>query len=550
VIAVARALAALALAIAAFAATAAEPASADSARQESPPPAARQPAARGEAPVVVFNRRIVTYRSSFLGIPPAERAENTRKRIIAALAGSGPGIVGVERRPGGASVTIDGKMALVIANEDLDQSGGELLDMAAADTKRALEQVIAETREARSARLMLVAALWAAGATVVYAVLLWLLRRAGEALSHRVLSFASSTVEEARIGGAAILRRDRALRIVRRLLQAGFWAVALLLTYEWVGFVLGQFPYTRPWGEQLHAFLTGTIADIVLGMARATPELLIAVLIFFIARGINGILGNFFDRVQSGWIKVAWLDADSTRPTRRLASMAVWIFALVMAYPYLPGSGTEAFKGLSVLLGLMVSIGASGIVGQAASGLILMYTRTFRPGEYVRVAEHEGTVVEMGMFTTRVRTGLGEELTLPNSLVLGGVTKNYSRAVQGQGFVLDTAVTIGYDVPWRQVHAMLIEAARRTEGVLAEPPPLVYQTALSDFYVEYRLVCQAIQAEARPRAEALSVLHASIQDVFNEHGVQIMSPHYLGDPAAEKIVPKDRWYQAPAEPPR
>jgi small-conductance mechanosensitive channel len=187
-------------------------------------------------------------------------------------------------------------------------------------------------------------------------------------------------------------------------------------------------------------------------------------------------------------------------------------------------------------------------VGQAASGLILMYTRTFRPGEYVRIGEHEGTIVEMGMFTTRIRTGLGEELTVPNTFALSLVSKNYSRAVKGAGFVLDTTVTIGYDAPWRQVHAMLVEAAVRTPGVLSVPAPHVFQTALSDFYVEYRLVCQAVPSEPRPRAELLSVLHANVQDVFNEYGVQIMSPHYLGDPADAKIVPPDRWRPAPAAP--
>ncbi len=179
-----------------------------------------------------------------------------------------------------------------------------------------------------------------------------------------------------------------------------------------------------------------------------------------------------------------------------------------------------------------------------------MYTRTYRPGEFVRIADHEGTIVEMGMFTTRLRTGLGEELTLPNSLVLGAVTKNYSRVVKGEGFVVDATVTIGYDVPWRQVHAMLVEAARRTVGVVPEPAPHVFQTALSDFYVEYRLVCQGVPTEPRPRAQVLSDLHANIQDVFNEHGVQIMSPHYLGDPAENKVVPKEKWYEAPATRPK
>jgi len=285
-------------------------------------------------------------------------------------------------------------------------------------------------------------------------------------------------------------------------------------------------------------------------VAESVPGLMVAVLIFVLAHFANGVLRGFFDGVQSGRLKLNWIDSDSVRPTRRLVTIAVWLFAVAMAYPYIPGAETDAFKGLSVLLGLMVSVGASGIVGQAASGLILMYTRTFRPGEYVRVGDSEGTVVALGMFTTRVRTGMGEELTMPNSMVLATVTRNYSRTTRGPGFIVDATVTIGYDTPWRQVHAMLIEAARRTGGVLAEPAPQVFQTALSDFYVEYRLVCQAIPTEPRPRAVVVSGLHENIQDVFNEHGVQIMSPHYLGDPADAKLVPKARWYEAPANPPR
>jgi small-conductance mechanosensitive channel len=178
-----------------------------------------------------------------------------------------------------------------------------------------------------------------------------------------------------------------------------------------------------------------------------------------------------------------------------------------------------------------------------------MYTRTLRAGEYVRMNEFEGTVVESGLFVTRIRTGLGEELTISNFLIVGSVTKNYSRAVKGPGFVLDTVVTIGYDAPWRQVEAMLLEAALRTEGVVQDPPSRVHQTALSDFYVEYRLVTYAIPERPVPRALILSALHAHIQDVFNEHGVQIMSPHYLGDPASPKLVPPSGWYAPPARSP-
>ena len=502
-----------------------------------------------EGTLVIFNRPIITFRTTFMGTEPTLRAVNARDRIHGLLERGGAGKVTVESIPQGSVVKIDGSLAFGVVPGDADPLLEEAHEGVARDAAKALEQAIDEWREARSGDRMLRAAVWAGAAMLVYAAVLWVLSLIGRAVTSRMLRIAEDTAGHVRIGGAEILHRGRTIRGVRFLLRAGYWALVLLVTYEWVGFLLSLFPYTRPWGEQLNAFLIESVTGGLVAVASAVPNLIVVVAIFLIARGVGGVLHRFFDGVQSGQVQVGWIDADSARPTRRLVTIAVWVFALVMAYPYIPGSDSDAFKGLSVLIGLMVSVGASGIVGQAASGLILMYTRTFRPGEYIQVGEHEGTVVAMGMFTSRVRTGMGDELSLPNSFILASVTRNYSRALKGAGFVLDTTVTIGYDAPWRQVHAMLVEAARRTEGVLADPKPRVFQTALSDFYIEYRLVCQAIPSDPRPRAEVLSTLHANVVDVFNEHGVQIMSPHYLGDPANEKVVPKAKWYAAPAEPP-
>ena len=162
-----------------------------------------------------------------------------------------------------------------------------------------------------------------------------------------------------------------------------------------------------------------------------------------------------------------------------------------------------------------------------------MYTRAFRLGEFVRIGETQGTVMELGTFATRLRTGLGEEVLVPNSYALQNTTNNYSRSGPEVGFLIYTTVTIGYSTPWRQVHAMLEEAARRTEGI-ARAGALLRQTSLSDFYVEYRLVGYAPSESAEGRAVTLSQLHANIQDVFNEHDVQIMSPHYMTDPPTRR----------------
>ena len=162
-----------------------------------------------------------------------------------------------------------------------------------------------------------------------------------------------------------------------------------------------------------------------------------------------------------GNVKVGMLDKHTAPATLRIANASLWLFALAMEYPYSPGAQTEAFKGLTVILGIMVCIGASGLIGQIASGMILMYTRALAIGEYVRTQDCEGTVAELGLFVTRLRTGRGEEIALPNSVLLANVTRNYSRVTAGSGFVLDTTITIGYDTPWRQVHAMLLQGRNR-----------------------------------------------------------------------------------------
>ena len=505
--------------------------------------------ASAEAPLVVYNRTVTVFRATFLGVSPENRARRAALLVRELVGRAGAGNVTVQIEPQVNVLLIDGELAFVLTAADADLLHGQTLVQASTAARDALQQVLADTRESRDVQRQLRGALnilLASLAAALVLVLIWKLRRWAIA---RLASRLEQRAMAVRVAGAQLVQTDRLVAMVSFGVRLLSWVVVAMVAYQWLSFAMLQFPYTRPWGLGLANFLFDVATHLGAGVLGALPDLVIAVAIFFIARAVIAVSHPFFSRVAASVRGGAgWLDADTARPTQRLFSVAVWVFALVMAYPYLPGADSEAFKGMSLLLGLMATIGGSSVLGQAASGLVLMYSRTLRVGEYVRISEHEGTVTEMGAFTTRVRTGLGEELTLPNSLVLGTVTKNYSRVVKGRGFVLDTTVTIGYDTPWRQVEAMLIEAARRTEGVMDEPEPRVFQVALSDFYPEYRLVCQASATQPRPRAEVLSALHANVQDVFNEYGVQIMSPHYLGDPAAAKVVPRQAWHTAPAQP--
>lgn len=497
----------------------------------------------------IANRSIMLFRATILGEAPASRVKRAKVVISEALDETDNLNVTVDPIQNSYMVLLGDKRAFIVSPKDVDTLEYASVQQAAEGAAAKLRQVVVETQEARSLHLILRSLAMAAVATLIYLSLLWCLAYLRRRLLTKLPELMERHTQALKVGRVQLIDANYLYPLASRLLLLLRWLVILLLTYEWLGFVLSRFPYTRPWGESLNNYLLEVAGYLLQGIVGAIPGLGVALAIFFIARGATAFSRRVLRRMATPGT-FSWLNSETLQPTQRLTSLAIWLFALAMAYPYLPGAGTDAFKGLSVLIGLMISLGATSVVGQAAAGLILTYTRTLRPGEFVKIGEYEGTVTELGMFTTRIRTGLGEVLTLPNSMITGTVTKNYSRTVQGPGYVVDTVVTIGYDTPWRQVEAMLLEAAKRTPGILEDPAAQVFQTALSDFYPEYRLVAQAIPSQPRPRAVLLSMLHANIQDVFNEYGVQIMSPHYLGDPKEEKWVPKDKWFTAPAQEPK
>ena len=225
----------------------------------------------------------------------------------------------------------------------------------------------------------------------------------------------------------------------------------------------------------------------------------------------------------------------------------ILVFGLVIAYPYIPGSDSEAFKGMSIFFGVILSIGSSSFIANIIAGYSLIYRRAFREGDRIRVGELEGEVVDMKTMNTRIRSLKNEEIDIPNSILLGSAVINFSSYQRDPGLILHTEVGIGYDVSWRQVEAMLLEAAKRTDGLRKEPAPFVLQKSLGDFTVVYQLNAYCNDAA---RMNALySSLHGNVQDVFNEYGVQIMSPNYVADPEQSKLVPPEQWYAAPAAPP-
>ena len=493
-------------------------------------------------PVEFMNRHIFTIRSDFMGYSQEERAMSIRHRIEAAMEKGGDDQVSVRSTPeGGRFIELNGRAVFQIRPGDLDPVTGESVDEVANNAAQNLKTAVREAREQSNTHVLLKGIGFAALATVFFylacRIIFWVERR----IISRLLSWMAGY--EAKL--AVAIKPQQAIHTLIFLVRLAKWALLIMAGYQWATVSLRQFPYTRPWGEKLHSYLIDTIEGILSAIVGALPNLLVVFLIVLLTRFTSKMLKAFFARIESGEVTVPWMTEDTARPTRKLTQALLWLFAIAMAYPYFPGSNTEAFKGLSVLVGIMLSIGGAGVVGQAASGLIMIYSRVLREGEYVKIGEIEGLVTMVGIFSTKIKTSNGEEVNVPNSLIGTSTTVNSSRLVEGKGLVVHTTVTIGYNTPWRQVHAMLLRAAESTPGLRSAPKPFVSQSALSDFYIEYRLCAQVDRPEIR--RITLTALHANIQDVFNEFGVQIMSPHYENDPLEKVWVPKEQWFEAPAE---
>ena len=522
-------------------------------------PANGQAPASEEAPALVetlpasqsvvftyMNRPITTLRARVLTDTPADRASTATAILDRLVDEDRLGPVSAPVINGVLFLRVGNSDVLHLASADLNKQAGETLEQRGADARARLAVALDEARELHRGRGLLSGILRAATATLLFVGLIVVLARANRRAVNRVYAIAGRNLE--RVGGRWLTSRDAWMtRFARVIVTTAFIALALVVTYWWLSFVLRQFPYSRPWGETLREQLLTMLAGVALAVAHALPNLLIVVVVITATRVAIAVTNAFFDAVERGTIVTAWTSADTSRASRRLTAAALWLFAAVIAYPYVPGSGTDAFKGVSVFVGIIVSLGSAGLVNQLMSGFTLTYSRGVKVGDVVRTGEVAGLVTRMGMFSMQLRTVCGELITVPNAVVVSQSMSNYTRTEGTPHLSLDTQVTIGYSTPWRQVQALLTVAAERTDMVLRDPRPRVLQRALEDFYVRYQLIV-AVDCRAN-YADVLNNLLANIQDAFNEHGVQIMSPNYEADPEQPAIVPRDQWYAAPATPP-
>ncbi|MDZ7359297.1 MAG: mechanosensitive ion channel [candidate division KSB1 bacterium] len=315
---------------------------------------------------------------------------------------------------------------------------------------------------------------------------------------------------------------------IAKLLEMGLKAVRLFIivavAYFYLTLLFSFFEFTERWAGTLLGYILRPLNTVLSAFINFIPNLFFILVIVLVTRYAVKMIHLIFAEVERGKIELRGFHKDWAEPTYKIVRFLVIAFAAVMIFPYLPGSDSPAFKGISVFLGILFSLGSAGAISNIVSGVVLTYMRAFHLGDRVKIADTMGDIVDKTLLVTRVRTAKNVDISIPNAMVLGSHIINFSALARERGLILHTKVTIGYDVPWRKVHELLIAAARATQNILAEPAPFVLQTSLDDFYVSYEL--NAYTNRPNNMAGIYSELHQNIQDKFNEASVEIMSPHY------------------------
>ena len=385
--------------------------------------------------------------------------------------------------------------------------------------------------------------------TVIVILIYWLFYalvfRGFRALSRRVLK-EDSDVQPLRIQKQEILSAAEVAAILNRIFQVISWVLRIFIIISFLNTLLGLFHWTRELARQSTGLLRSAVSGIWQSFVDYIPDLITAVVIIFFAHLLLRLVKLVFVGIKRKRIRIPGFYPEWANTSFGLLRLLIIAMTLVVVFPYLPGSDSPAFQGVSIFIGVLFSLGSTSAVANVVAGIVITFTRAFRTGDQVRISDSEGKVIERTAFVTRIRTPKNVEVSIPNASIMSGKVINFSTQAKKAGIMLHTGITIGYDVPWPKVQELLLSAATATEHIEEDPKPFVLQTALDDNYVAYELNASTHRADMRPRI--YSDLHANILDAFHMAGVEITSPQYRAirdgnEPAMAPVIP-----QASADP--
>lgn len=355
-------------------------------------------------------------------------------------------------------------------------------------------------------------------------LLIWLIRLGNRRLMNSINSNKEKWLKKLAYKDYTFLNEEQKYQIILFITKLLRWFVYIVLIYISLSAIFSIFPITRGWADKLIQHILSPLKSIFIGIWNYLPNLFSILAIYFIMKYFIKFVKYIFTEIDSEKLKVSGFHADWAMPTFSIVKFLLYAFMFVLIFPFLPGSDSNIFKGVSVFIGVLFSLGSHSSIANVVAGLVITYMRPFKVGDRIKIGDVTGDVIEKTLLVTRLRTPKNEEVTIPNSSVLSGNTVNYSTMARTVGLIIHTTVTIGYDVPWKKMHQALLNAADRTEAILKEPKPFVLQTSLDDFYVSYQI--NGYTRETNRFNRIYSSLHQNIQDCCNEMGIEIMSPHY------------------------
>ena len=388
--------------------------------------------------------------------------------------------------------------------------------------------------------------LWQLGKRILYFILvivgqfllfkltIWLFNK----LKARIQRLKDTKLKPISIQDYELLDTQKQVNLLVFLASLLRYAVMLLQLILTVPLLFAIFPQTKDLAYKLFSYIWDPIKSIFLGIVEYIPNLFTIFVIWLAVKYLVRLVRYLASEIQSERLKIGGFYADWAMPTFHIVRFLLYAFMIAMIYPYLPGSKSGVFQGISVFVGLIVSLGSSTVIGNIIAGLVITYMRPFKLGDRIKLNDTTGNVIEKTPLVTRIRTPKNEVATIPNAFIMSSHTVNFSQSARDYGLIIHSEVSVGYDIPWRKTHQLLVEAALNTPGVVDDPRPFVLETSLQDYYPVYQV--NAYIKDANQLAQVYSDLHQNIQDRFNEEGIEIMSPHYIATrDGSETTIPKD-----------
>ncbi|MDO9635256.1 MAG: mechanosensitive ion channel family protein [Paludibacter sp.] len=486
-------------------------------------------------PVILFSDTLFYVDAKQASLGPRERAVNISKRLLNIFEDDSANGSEVYASLSGNYVDIVcGDVIIMSLSEEDALSQNTTNELLALHYIQIIKSSFAEAKKDRDLVTVIIRIVLVLLVLAGIFLLITLIRRGYEFVLRKITENKDKWLKSLSYKDYTFLTAEQELNIALWLLKILKWFVVIILVYMLLPLIFSIFPFSRGWANTLFGFVWGPFKGMMLSIWDYLPNLFTIIVIYFIFKYLIRFVKYVFDEIEGGNLKISGFHQDWALPTFSIVKFLLYAFMFVLIFPYLPGSDSGIFRGVSVFIGILFSLGSSTAISNMVAGFVITYMRPFKIGDRIKIGEIVGDVVEKTMLVTRLRTLKNEEITIPNAAVLSGNTTNYSALAKTDGLILHTTVTIGYDVSWRNMHKALLEAAARTPNLMTEKKPFVLQTSLDDFYVSYQL--NVYTTESNVLAPIYSDLHKHILDVCAEMGIEIMSPHYRAERDGNEIT--------------